>query len=60
MKRNPDEAPDAHGLVMLQSVDELHSFLSQRRRRDTILDTKRVWWPNTHPTHPNRELTEPS
>ena len=45
---------------MLQSEDELHSFLCHQRRMDTILDTWHVGLPNAHPTHPSWGLTEPS
>ena len=57
-KRNPDEVPDAHGLVMLPFVDELHSFYCQQRRMDTILEkrVRLVRLPNAHPTHPSWEL----
>ena len=55
-----DEVPDAHGHVRLQSVDELHPFVCQPRRTDTILDTRRVQLPNAHPTHPSLKPTKPS
>ena len=45
---------------MLQSVDELHSFLCQQRRMDTILGIRHVPLSNAHPTHPSWGLTEPS
>ena len=59
-RRNPDEVPDAHGNVKLQSVCELHSFLCQQRTSDTILDIQNVWLANAHSTHPSWGPTEPS
>ena len=59
-RRNPDEVLDAHGHVRLQSVGELHSFFRQPHRMDIILNTRRVWLPNEHPSRPRRGPTGPS
>ena len=53
MGRNVDEVLDAHGHVMPPSFDELHSFLCQQSRMDTILGTR-------HCRLPSWGLTEPS